>query len=240
MEGDPKPIPKASAKTLEHRRVRRQLNGDELRAKDREYYIANREMIRSRKYKRNKERAAKLRQMQSVSPSDLALFRQNPVLEDDRGWSDVIVCRLCGWKAKKLSQHLISIHPEELSTSATEQTGKAILKEYRRLFGYNERAALSSLSVRQNFSKILKMHDSRRRHKGKRTPLSRFRPGHAPTQKATEARNRAGTSLQARMRMSRSRRHRSRLGGRKKTHSETSLPTGKWRSSGYRDGNILR
>src|SRR4051812_19589531 len=114
MKNDSKPTPKTSAKVLEHHRVRRQLHGDELRSKGREYYLLNREAIRSRKYQLNKERAAKLRQMQSVSPSDLALFRQNPLLEDYRGWSDVIVCRVCGWKSKKLSQHLISIHREEL------------------------------------------------------------------------------------------------------------------------------
>src|SRR6267142_2131816 len=103
LESDPKPTPRTSAKTLERRRAHRQLHGNELRAKDREYYLANREMIRPRKYRLIKERAAKLRQMQSVSPSELALFRQNPLLEDDRSWNDVIVCRLCGWKAKKLS-----------------------------------------------------------------------------------------------------------------------------------------
>jgi hypothetical protein len=216
LEKDPRVVHKTLEQIVARRRAYRDLRREELRLKDRAYYRANREKVRLRKYELVKKRAEETRKRQCVSPSDLNLFQQNPLLEEERGWADVIVCRFCGWKAKKLSQHLISIHRKDLSTE-DGATGKAMLKEYRKRFGYNEKAPLSSAKLREHFSSKWKRSDSRRRHKGKRVSRHRFRPGRAPIQAALKAQKSWGISIQARKRMSAARRHFSRSAGRRKS-----------------------
>lgn len=207
---------KTPEKILHGREEDRILHGDEIRKKERAYYRANRHRFLPRKYELVKKRAAERRQKSCVSPFELASFVQNPTLEEERGYKDFIVCRLCGWKARKLSQHLISIHREELATGHAS-TGKEFLEEYRRRFGYNARAALSSGNLRDHFSKKWKISEARRRHKGGRARRKPFRPGRAPVQAAKAARDKWGISKQAQNRMSRARKHRSSPSRRKRT-----------------------
>ena len=205
------------ARSLRNRTSRKE-NPEEARARDRAGYRAKREQIRARQ----RRRAEKLRRSQCVSEAELGLFRADPLLEEKRGLTDVIVCRVCGFQAKKLPQHLISIHWDELATS--ESAGpESITMDYRRHYGYNKRARLCCASLSKKLSEITKTKNARRRHQGRRVSPRKFRKGRAPTEAAKAARDAWGVSEQQHQRMSHVRRNRARPVVRKKTESGDSI-----------------
>jgi len=183
-----------------------------------------------------------LRASQCVTQAELALSQANLLLEEERGWTDFIVCRMpnCGRTLQKLPSHLIAVHREELSIS-DGATPKMLVEEYRRRIGYNKRAPLCSQELREVLSKITKTKNAQRRHKGKRVSPYKFRKGRAPIEAAMKAREAWGISRQQQQRMSLVRKNRGRPALQKQ--SATGTPISDWqiakpRLDGRRNSDI--
>jgi hypothetical protein len=155
-------------------------------------------------------RQYRLTQYERVSPEELPLFIADPLREEKLGWTDKIVCRLCGLKLEKLPQHLFAEHSDQLSEANASAATNDLAMSYRRRFGFDKRSPLMSKNLVDNFARLQKEKNSRRRHKGKRAVgfTTRFRPGakhQAHIMAATNARHQWGTSQQTKQKLSASR-----------------------------------
>jgi predicted DNA-binding transcriptional regulator AlpA len=155
-------------------------------------------------------RQYRLDQYERVLPVELPLFVTDPLREEKLGWTDIVVCRLCGLKLEKLPQHLSTEHGDELSEGEAATTTHGLAMNYRKRFGFDKRAPLMSKALVDRFAQHQQTQNSRRKHKGKREVgfATRFRRGakhKAHVSAATKARQEWGTSLQTKQKMSSSR-----------------------------------
>jgi hypothetical protein len=100
-----------------------------------------------------------------VPATDIQLFVANPLEEERRGWNDVIVCRLCGLKGKRLATHLL-VHRQEMA----EWPGNSLSEKYKRHFGYSKNAPLSSKYLLKKCSERMKKRNQRAKF-GRQPPL---------------------------------------------------------------------
>ncbi|MGO9606513.1 MAG: hypothetical protein ACLQAT_24500 [Candidatus Binataceae bacterium] len=97
----------------------------------------------------------KRQESKRVPPEELSLFRANPMRENELGWDDVMVCRLCGLRTKSISAHLRG-HVEELSNGSPGVDYKLCIQEYRRRFGYGDSMPLLSATLRRRHAEIFR------------------------------------------------------------------------------------
>ncbi len=175
------------------------------------------------------EYRARHRGSRRVAPEELPLFQDDPLREEklsrrETEWKKVIVCRLCGFKAGRLINHLKVFHRIELS-DGSEATATFIANNYRKRFGYNKRQPLSCAELREKYSQKLKGRNSRRRWQGRPSvgQGTRFKKKRAATpsgiHRGVEARKEWGTSQQAKQRMSASRKGRPNIKNRKRRNA---------------------
>jgi Helix-turn-helix domain len=144
-----------------------------------------------------------LNRYERASTEELPQFVADPLREQELGLVDVIVCRLCGLKLKKLPQHLFAKHLADLSEGNYAATTNDLAMNYRKRFGYNKRAPLMSKELVDTFALLQRQRNSRRRHKGKPAigRATRFRRGAVQKNTivaATQARKEWGMSTQTR------------------------------------------